>query len=95
MELREHVVESEDYQKVGLSEPSVFGQAPQKGYTLELRVTAQVLITEALKLKQVTVLLAPQVAGRHKCKSFLKESNIILGPGFFPTKKSINTMSNT
>lgn len=44
--LRRHEMESQAYQRVGLSEPSVFGQTPWK-----LRVTAQVPITRTLKLK--------------------------------------------
>lgn len=34
---RGHEVESQVYQRVGLSEPSVFGQATQKGYTLGIK----------------------------------------------------------
>lgn len=35
--LRRHEMESQAYQRVGLSEPSVFGQTPQKGYTLVVK----------------------------------------------------------
>ena len=76
------------YHRVGLNEPSLFRHALQKGYTLGVRGKPEednfvsnhsVLTTEV----GYFVLLVPRAPGWHKCGSFPKEGNLILGLRLF------------
>lgn len=88
MQLGGHGLELQAYQEVRLSEPYLFGQAPQESSSLGVRgkpeEDSSVSNHSALKIEEGdSVSLVPQAPDRHKCESFLKDGNIILNLRFF------------